>query len=193
MMMRLRLQELVRTPPRARRAEPVAWALAGLATVAGVAVVALTLVRADAPPGAVGVVLGLAGVIALAGGLLRGAPGGVSWATTALTTGYVLAVAGSENGGDALEAPLVGVLLVVVAVVGTWSFDVRRPMVGRREVLGARAVALVIVTGAGAAASWLVLSIGLAGAARGLGVTVAGLSAVVMLTALGAGRLRRLG
>ena len=129
------------------------------------------------------------GCVLLLFALLRRAGDAVPWAVVLLGGTYAIPLFVHGNGIDE-GAPLVGAGLLLCSELAAWSFDERWRIKAERAVVVARgtAVALLVLAGLGAAA--LVLALAAAPIGGGLGWTVLGAAAAVVVVGLAA-RLSR--
>jgi hypothetical protein len=105
--------------------------------------------------------------------------------------GAVYVVAIVVHGSSVDEgAPLVGAALLVSGELAAWSLDERRPVAGGRRLATSRAIAVAGLVLAGLAIGALVVALSAAAIGDGIGWTVLGAAAAVLVVAAAA-RLAR--
>jgi len=131
-----------------------------------------------------GVLLGLV--------LVRSAGALLPWALVFLGGAYTVALfvhgAGVDEG-----APLVAAGLLLCGELAAWSLDERHAIAAERDVVLRRAVALTVLALAGLAAAAAVVGFAAAPAGGGLGWTMLGAAAAVLVVGIAAQLARRPG
>jgi hypothetical protein len=155
--------------------------LAG-AVYAGVFV--YVLARNDTLAG-ITVAFGVFGGGTFAYALLRRASDLVLWPVLLLGTAYAITLFAGGSGVDE-GAPLVAAGLLLATELAAWSFDEGRPIKGERAVVIARGGAVLLLVLGGLAASALVVALAAAPIGGGLGWTVLGAAAAVVVVGLAA-------
>ena len=115
--------------------------------------------------------------------LLRRANDVLQWAIVLLGVAYAVPL---FLRGRAIDeaAPLVGAGLLLCSELATWSFDERWRIRAERAVVVARGTAVALLVLAGLGASGLVLALAAAPIGGGLGWTVLGAAATVVVVGL---------
>jgi hypothetical protein len=131
---------------------------------------------------------GIGGVLLLFA-LLRRVDDVMPWAIVLLGGAYAVSLFVRNNGIDE-AAPLVGAGLLLCSELAAWSFDERWRIKAERSVVAARGIAVVLLVLAGLGASGLVIGLAAAPIGGGLGWTVLGAAAAVLVIGLAA-RLSR--
>jgi len=131
------------------------------------------------------VAFGIFGAGLFAYALLRRAPDVVLWPVLLLGVAYAITLFAGGSGVDE-GAPLVGAGLLLSTELAAWSFDEGRPIKAERAVIVARASAVLLLVLAGLAASAIVLALAAAPVGGGLGWTVLGSAAAVVVVGLAA-------
>jgi hypothetical protein len=115
--------------------------------------------------------------------LVRGWDEMLPWSLVLLGGAYAVAIA--ARGGEIDEAaPLVAAGLLLCGELATWSLDERGGIAVERAVVRERAAAVALLALAGLLVSALVLALAAAPVGGGLGWTVVGAGAVVLVLAL---------
>ena len=127
--------------------------------------------------------LGAIGCVLLLFALLRHADDVMPWALVLLGIAYAVPLFVRGRGIDE-GAPLVGAGLLLCSELAAWSFDERWRMKAERAVVGARGTAVALLVLAGLGASSLVLALAAAPVGGGLGWTVLGAAAAVLVLGL---------
>jgi hypothetical protein len=105
------------------------------------------------------------------------------WALVVLAIAYAVAIA--AHGAEIDEAaPLVGAGLLLSSELATWSLDERWLIAAERAVVLSRATAIALLVLAGGAVSAIVIALAAAPVGGGLGWTVLGAGAAVLVVAL---------
>jgi hypothetical protein len=105
------------------------------------------------------------------------------WALVVLAIAYALAIA--AHGAEIDEAaPLVGAGLLLCSELATWSLDERWSIAAERAIVLSRATAIALLVLAGGAVSAIVIALAAAPVGGGLGWTVLGAGAAVLVVAL---------
>jgi hypothetical protein len=125
---------------------------------------------------------GIGGVLLLFA-LLRRASDVMPWVIVLLGTAYAIPLFVRGSGIDE-GAPLVGAGLLLCSELAAWSFDGRWRIKTERAVVVARGTAVVVLVLAGLGASVLVLGLAAAPIGGGLGWTVLGAAAAVLVVGL---------
>ena len=129
--------------------------------------------------------LGAIGGLLLLFGLVRQADDLLPWSLGLVGVAYTIAILARGSGVDE-GAPLVGVALLLCAESATWSLDERWAIATERAVVRARATALAGLALVGLGVGALVLALAAAPVGGGLGWTVLGSAAAVLVVALAA-------
>jgi hypothetical protein len=129
------------------------------------------------------------GCVLLLFALLRRVDDAVPWAIVLLGGAYAIPLFARGNGIDE-GAPLVGAGLLLCSELAVWSFDERWRIKAERSVVIARGTAVALLVLGGLGASALVLALAAAPIGGGLGWTVLGAAAAVVVVGLAA-RLSR--
>jgi hypothetical protein len=132
-------------------------ALSALAVASGAG--AWAAARTDGPVGRLGLVVGPA-IVLLVAGLITRRPGPVAFAIVGLSSVYLLGQIGQPTAVGATA--LFAVALLVVLELGWWSTELAVPVAWERSATRRRWWALVALAGGGGA---LALAVGLAGVA----------------------------
>ncbi len=122
--------------------------------------------------------------------LARRAADVMLWPVLLLAVAYAITLFARGSGIDE-GAPLVAATLLLCSELAAWSFDERRAIKAERAVVAARGGAVVLLVLGGLAASALVLALAAAPIGGGLGWTVLGAAAAVVLVGLTAQLGRR--
>jgi hypothetical protein len=105
------------------------------------------------------------------------------WALVVLAIAYAVAIA--AHGAEIDEAaPLVGAGLLLSSELATWSLDERWSIAAERAVVLSRATAIALLGLASGAVSAIVIALAAAPVGGGLGWTVLGAGAAVLVIAL---------
>jgi hypothetical protein len=129
--------------------------------------------------------IGAIGCVLLLYALLRRADNVMPWPVVLLGIAYAVSLFVRGSGIDE-GAPLVGAALLLCSELAAWSFDERWPMRAERAVLVARGTAVALLTLAALGASGLVVALAAAPIGGGLGWTVLGGAAAVLVVGLAA-------
>ena len=135
----------------------------------------------------VAVLLGGMGALMLLFVLVRKVDELLPWSLALVGIAYTIAILARGSGVDE-GAPLVGVALLLCAELATWSLDERWAMSAERAVVVARGTALAVLALAGLGVGALVLALAAAPVGGGLGWTVLGAAAAVLVVAIAARR-----
>ena len=105
------------------------------------------------------------------------------WALVVLAIAYAVAIA--AHGAEIDEAaPLIGAGLLLASELATWSLDERWSIAAERAVVLSRATAIALLGLAGGTVSAVVIAVAAAPVGGGLGWTVLGAAAAVLIVAL---------
>jgi hypothetical protein len=127
--------------------------------------------------------LGVIGCVLLLFALLRRADDVMPWAIVLLGIAYAVPLFVRGRGIDE-GAPLVGAGLLLCSELAAWSFDERWRIKADGVVVFARGTAVALLVLAGLGASGLVLALAAAPFGGGLGWTVLGAAAAVLVVGL---------
>jgi hypothetical protein len=127
--------------------------------------------------------IGAIGSVLLLFALLRRANDVLPWAIVLLGIAYVIPLFVQGRAIDE-AAPLVGAGLLLCSELAAWSFDERWRIKAERAVVVARGTAVAVLVLAGLAVSGLVLALAAAPVGGGLGWTVLGAGATVLVVGL---------
>jgi hypothetical protein len=158
--------------------------LAALAALVYAGVIAYAATRVGSLA-AVVATLGAFGMLLLAFVLVRAQDELLGSALGLAAIAYAAALVVHGPAVDA-AAPLVGAGLLLCGELATWSLEERVRVAGDRSLLFARAAAVAALAGGGLAVSALVVSLAAAPFGGGLGWTVVGAAAAVLVLALAA-------
>jgi hypothetical protein len=136
--------------------------------------------------------VGAVGALLLAFVLVRGVDELLSWALVLLGGAYTISL--FVHGAAVDEgAPLVAAGLLLCGELAAWSLDERHAIAADREVVLRRAVAVALLALAGLGAAAAVVGFSAAPAGGGLGWTVLGAAAAVLVVGVAAQLARRPG
>jgi hypothetical protein len=136
--------------------------------------------------------IGAVGALLLAFVLVRGVDELLSWALVLLGGAYTVSLL--VHGAAVDEgAPLVAAGLLLCGELAAWSLDERHAIAAEREVVLRRAVAVALLALAGLGAAAAVVGFAAAPAGGGLGWTVLGTAAAVLVVGVAAQLARRPG
>jgi hypothetical protein len=127
--------------------------------------------------------IGAIGSLLLLFALLRRANDVLPWAIVLLAIAYVIPLFVRGRAIDE-AAPLVGAGLLLCSELAAWSFDERWRIKAERAVVVARGTAVAFLVLAGLGVSGLVLALAAAPVGGGLGWTVLGAGATVLVVGL---------
>jgi hypothetical protein len=134
--------------------------------------------------------IGAVGAVLLAFVLVRSADELLPWALVFLGGAYAVSL--FVHGASVDEgAPLVAAGLLLCGELAAWSLDERHAIAAERDVVLRRAVALAALALAGLGAAAAVIAFAAAPAGGGLGWTVLGAAAAVLVVGLAAQLARR--
>jgi hypothetical protein len=127
--------------------------------------------------------IGAIGGVLLLFALLRRASDVLPWAIVLVAVAYAVPLFVRSRGIDE-AAPLLGAGLLLCGELAAWSFDERWRIRAERAVVVARGTAVALLVLAGLGVSGLVVALAAAPVGRGLGWTVLGAAATVLVVGL---------
>jgi len=134
--------------------------------------------------------VGVFGVVLLLFVLVRGHDDLLGWALGIAGIAYALAIVVHGTHVDE-AAPLIGAGLLVCGELATWSLDERWRIAVDRGLTASRAGAVAVLALAGLAAGALIVSLAAAPVGGGIGWTVLGAAAAVLVVGIAARLSRR--